>query len=167
MEYREFRIHDIIIEHPHDWRISMKNFAVHEQGDVDIHGTGNNEIAVSLSWKPLSEYTGRFSTVEAYSEHVTKSFEKDKRFADFQVISQNSLHWRGHSAVQLHLRFQITIGTFRRKTQLIDRVNFFTFCSETNRAVIAYLTLSSEAYEEEKALVREIMNSIRCHSDET
>lgn len=167
MQHRELRIHDIIIKHPHDWRISMKNLALPQEGDIDLLGSGKNEIAVSLSWKPLSRYTHRFPTVDDYSRHVIKNFEKEKRFSHFRVISQDSLKLKGHPAVQLHLRFQMKTGTFRRVTQMIDRVNLFTYCPKMNRAVIVFVSLSTAAYEEEKELVREIVDSIRCHRDNT
>jgi hypothetical protein len=165
MEYKEFRIHDIAIRHPSAWRISMKNLALQQEGDVDLFGSNKNQIAVSVSWKPLSRYTQRFPTVNDYSDHVIKNFGKERRFSNFQVISQNSLQWKGHPAARLHLRFQMKVGIFSRKTQMIDRVNFFSYCLETNRAIIVYISLSADAYEEEKGLVREIMGSIQCHKD--
>jgi hypothetical protein len=165
MEYKEFRIHDISIKHPRDWRISMKNLALPQEGDVDLFGSGKNHIAVSVSWKPLSRYTHRFPTVNDYSQHVIKNFEKERRFSNFHIISQNSLQWKGHPAVRLHLRFQIKVGTFRRKAQMIDRINFFNYCFETDRAIILYISLSADAYEEERGLVREIMDSLQCHKD--
>lgn len=165
MEYRELRIHDIIIKHPHDWRISMKNLALPHEGDIDLLGSGKNQIAVSLSWKPLSRYTHRFPTVNDYCQHVIKNFEKERRFSGFQVISQDSLLWSGHPAVKLHLRFPMKVGTFRRRTQMLDRINLFTYCPKMNRAVIVFLSLSTDAYEEEKDLVWGIVDSVRCHRD--
>lgn len=163
MEYRELRIHDIIIQHPYDWRISMKSLALPREGNVDILSSGKTQIAVSLSWKALTRYTNRFPTVDDYTRHVIKNFENERRFSGLQIISQNSVPWSGHPAVKLHLRFPLKVGTFKRKTQMIDRVNLFTYCPETQRAVIVFISLSTQAYEEEKALVWGIVDSVRCH----
>jgi hypothetical protein len=145
----------------------MKNLALPQEGDVDLLGSGKNQIVVSISWKPLGKYTHRFPTIDDYSRYVIKKFEKERRFSHFQVMHHQSLQWRGHPAVKLHLRFQMTVGTFRRRTQMIDRINFFAFCPETNRAVIVFVSLSTDAYDEEKALIRHILDSIRCHQDQS
>lgn len=165
MDYRELRIHDIIIKHPADWRISMKSLALPHEGNIDILGSGKNQIAVNLSWKPLTRYTERFPTVDDYTRQVIKNFEKERRFSGLQIISQNSLLWNGHPAVKLHLRFPVKVGAFKRKTQMIDRVNLFIYCPETNRAVIVFLSLSTDAYGEEQDLVGAIMDSVRCHGE--
>jgi len=166
MDYRELRIHDIVIQHPPDWRVSMKNLALPHEGNVDLLGSGRNQIAVSLSWKPLSRYTDRFPTVDDYSRHVIRNFERQRKFSGFQVVSQNSLPWRGHRAVKLHMRFPMKVGVFKRKTQMIDRVNFFTYCPHTERAVVVFLSLSTDAYEESRDLVWAIVDSVRCHDDQ-
>jgi hypothetical protein len=163
MVYRKLRIHDIVIQHPQDWRISMKGLALPHEGNADILGSGQNQIAVSLSWKPLSRYTDRFPTVDDYALHVIKNFEKERRFSGFQVLSQNSVLLGGHPAIKLHLRFPLKVGTLKRKIQMIDRINLFTYCPKTERAVIVFISFSTNAYEEERDLVWAIVDSVRCH----
>ncbi len=163
MEHRELRIHDIIVQHPHDWRISMKSLALPHEGNVDILGSGKNQIAVSLSWKPLTRYTDRFPTVDDYTRHVIENFQNERRLSGLEIMSHDPVSWGGHPAVKLHLRFPLRVGTFKRKTQMIDRINLFTYCPKTQRALIVFISLSTEAYEEEKAVVWGIVDSVRCH----
>jgi hypothetical protein len=165
MDYECFCIYGFGVDYPADWEMVIGRKLTRAEGTVAFRSAEGMEIGVS--WGPLKEAKGRFSSVDEQARDALNRLKKSRGIINFQILEDGRDLIHEHEAVFNHARAELAAGGLfgggKKQTEILS---MHLYCDKSERYFVLYGKTTLERTYEYADVFSHMRRSFKCHTAE-
>ncbi|MCQ5337691.1 MAG: hypothetical protein NO475_05830 [Candidatus Methanomethylicia archaeon] len=150
----KFKLFDISIETPRDWRIRITESSNYESGRMAV--ISPKKLYIAIRWQNTDI---KKTSLKDYIEEVLTQ-RKDKRIKDLKILENTGFEKEGHEYRFIRVSFIYKKLLNPPKPQ--EYIGYLILCKRTNRLIGAFTNYPIEAIDESIEYLEKPLKSIIC-----